>query len=89
MGMRDRIKKTADRVNRELADQELELLTSSILDVERLTPDIKSHEDYEPLMTLINNATANNESTAKLQSQIKELGKGAKDLTFKILDVLS
>lgn len=89
MGMRDRIKKTADKVDKELEVKELELLTKSKLDMNLLTPDITSDENYESLIAIIDRASANNESTAKLESQIKELGKGAKDLTFKILDALS
>jgi hypothetical protein len=89
MGMRDRSKKTAKKVDGELAAQELELLTDTNFDLVSLTPEITSDEDYDKLIATINNASTNNLGAAKLNSQIKELGEGAERLVLKIISALS
>lgn len=85
MGMRERIKKTAATVDRNLAVRELTLLTDTRLDLDKLSPDITSHSLYQPLINVIHEASTLNWNTAKLQERIESLGSEAWELTSKII----
>ncbi|AWX99730.1 hypothetical protein A8139_06760 [Marinomonas primoryensis] len=88
MGMKDRIKKTAKRVDQEFADRELELLAKTKFDQLELSPEITSHAEYESLRAAINKATAENLNTAQLKSRIESFGTETKNLLIKIVDLI-
>ena len=88
MGMRERIKKTAASVDKDLAATELTLLTNTSLDLDKLSPDITSHSLYKPLISVIHEASSLNWNTAKLQERIESLGSEAWELTTKIIEAV-
>lgn len=88
MSMRDRAKKTAQRVNEQLANRELELLMRTELDVAKLGPGIINHPLYQELSAVIADATSNNMSVAQIETQVRAMGNEAWALTNKIIDAI-
>ena len=88
MSMRDRAKKTVQRVNEQLAGRELEMLMRTELDVDKLGPGITNHALYQELSAVIADATRNNMSAAQLETRVRAMGDEAWELTNKIIDAM-
>ncbi|CCN83298.1 Hypothetical protein VIBNISFn27_1110041 [Vibrio nigripulchritudo SFn27] len=74
MSMRNRIKKSVTTANGQLAERELQLLLDSRFELERLSPAIKDHAQYQTLLAVIQAATSQNLSMAELEKNIRQLG---------------
>jgi hypothetical protein len=88
MGMKDRAKETASKVDRKLAHKELALLMETRINIEELSPKITSHQDYDELMNIINNATDANNNVALLEEKIYKLGESGLQLANNILKAI-
>lgn len=83
-GMRGRASQTAARVDARLAEMEGRLITETTLDWESLRPRLSDAADYERLMTIVDEATQQNESIGELVNRLKALGAGGADLLAKV-----
>lgn len=67
-------KKTVDRTNAELADQELEVLRTTTFDFEALRPQVTGQATYDSLIAAVRESTARNEDIAQLKTRLGKLG---------------
>lgn len=67
MGMRNRAKETASKVDQKLATRELQLLVKTTINKAELSPNITSHDSYNDLIHIINEATQDNHNVALLE----------------------
>ena len=74
MSMRTLIKKSVNKANASLADREADLLKNTDFSDSTLSPGICEHHLYSSLIDVIHSATTANANTAKLESNIRELG---------------
>jgi len=88
MGMRDRARVTAARVDKKLAIIELQLLIDTAINTAELSPNITSHESYNDLISIINEATQANHNVALLEEKINALGSEGWKLARKIIEVI-
>ncbi|RTZ18258.1 hypothetical protein EJ063_05580 [Vibrio aquaticus] len=88
MSMRNRIKKSVATANRQLAERELQLLLDTRFDLEALSPAIKGHAQYQALMDVIQAASERNLSVAEFESNVRQLGEEAWDLTQDIINAV-
>lgn len=86
--MRDRIKKSVNRTNQKFTLQEAELLLKTELNLTELSPNIRSHKLYSPLIDIIEKSTSNNWKVAKLESAINDLGEEVLQLVNNIISTL-
>ncbi|CDU09916.1 Hypothetical protein VCR3J2_410133 [Vibrio coralliirubri] len=89
MSMRNRIKKSVAAANSKNAAREMQLLLDSRFDAESLSPAIKDHEKYRALMDVIQTASERNLSVAELESNVRQLGEEAWELTQDIIKAVS
>ncbi|HGS5634728.1 TPA: hypothetical protein ACMDXF_000931 [Vibrio parahaemolyticus] len=85
MSMRNRIKKSVETANNQLAERELQLLLDTRFDLEALSPAIKGHAQYQALMNVIQAASERNLSVAEFESNVRQLGEEAWELTQDII----
>jgi hypothetical protein len=83
--MRKRIKKSVATANHQLAEREFQLLLDTRLDLEVLSPAIKGHAHYQALMDVIQVASDRNLDVAEFESNVRQLGEGAWELTQDII----
>ena len=88
MSMRTLIKKSVNKANASLADREADLLKNTDFTESLLSPNIREHHLYSSLIDVIRSATAANMNAAKLESNIRELGDEAWQLTQRILNAV-
>ncbi|RZP96106.1 hypothetical protein D8T65_23510 [Vibrio vulnificus] len=88
MSMRNRIKKSVATANRQLAEREFQLLLDTRLDLEALSPAIKGHAQYQALMDVIQAASERNLSVAEFESNVRQLGDEAWELTQDIINAV-
>lgn len=88
MSMRNRIKKSVATANRQLAERELQLLLDTRFNLETLSPAIKCHAQYQALMDVIQAASERNFSVAEFESNVRQLGEGAWELTQDIIEAV-
>ena len=81
-------KKTFDRTNLELADEELRVLQNTKIDWESLRPKISNMELYDKLIDEIKLSTKRNENLSQFRYRIQELGKEGVDLSRKIIKMI-
>ncbi|MCG7490499.1 hypothetical protein MHN79_13465 [Vibrio sp. Of14-4] len=85
MSMRNRIKKSVATANSQLAKRELQLLLDTRFNLETLSPAIKGHAQYQALMDVILAASERNLSVAEFESNVRQLGEEAWELTQDII----
>ncbi|EIA1497122.1 hypothetical protein K6778_004529 [Vibrio parahaemolyticus] len=85
MSMRNRIKKSVATANSQLAERELQLLLDTRFELEALSPAIKGHAQYQALMDVIQAASERNLSVAEFESNVRQLGEEAWELTQDII----
>ncbi len=88
MSMRNRIKKSVATANSQLAERELQLLLDTRFNLETLSPAIKGHAQYQALMDVIQAASERNLSVAEFESNVRQLGEEAWELTQDIINAV-
>lgn len=88
MSMRNRIKRSVANANSQLAERELQLLLDTRLDLEALSPAIKGHAQYQALLDVIQAASERNFSMAEFESNVRQLGEEAWELTQDIIEAV-
>lgn len=79
---------TRERTDRELADEEAEVLLRSQVAIERLRPEVTDEATYEHLLVAVREATSHNESAAQFKARIERLGETGLAVAREILDKL-
>ena len=81
-------KRTFDRTDAELADQELQLLMDTDIDWDSLRPEVSDQEAYDELIAAVKEATAQNENIAQLKERLTSLGEGGVALIKKVVRLI-
>lgn len=82
-------KKTFERTDAELSDEEAQVLLSTSVNWEDLRPKVADQEVYDKLIKVVNKATKNNESLAQLKNRLESLGKEGLKVAKKVADLIS
>ena len=82
----DQVFKETDK---ELTDEEAELLLRTSIDWDALRPKVTDSAVYDQLIAVVNEATQRNESIAQLNDRLKQLGKEGVGLAKKVIGLLS
>ncbi len=83
-GMRNRARRTRERVDARLADIENDLLAATTLDWDSIRPDLADQAEYDRLMEIVEKSTQRNENIGQFVSRLKELGEGGVALLEKV-----
>ncbi len=83
-GMRNRARRSRERIDAQLAEIESDLLADTTLDWEAIRPRLADQAEYDRLMAVVNESTQRNESIGQLVSRLKTLGAGGADLLAKV-----
>ena len=87
-GMRGRASSTADKVNRELAEEEARMIQQSGANLDALKPRISDKEAFERLVAATEESTRRNESVAEFQNRVKALGEGVVKVAKQIYQLI-
>lgn len=82
-------KKTFDKTDIELTDEEMNVLLNTTINWDDLRPKISDQELYDKLIEAVEHTTANNENLAQLKNRLQTLGKEGWSLAKKIIDLVS
>jgi hypothetical protein len=77
------------KTEQELADEEVELLLETSIDWEALRPKVTNAALYDQLISVVNEATQQNENIAQLRDRLKQLGKEGLALAKKVVKMLA
>jgi len=88
MGMKKRARRSADRINKLLAEREAELLSETAIDWAAMKPKLSSEEDRQTLMSAVAEATAHNETVGAVLSRLEQLGSEGMTLAKKVRDLI-
>ena len=78
-GMRDRARRTRQKIDQRFAEIENQLLADTTLDWEKLRPQLNSSVEYDRLIAIVEECTKKNESIGQLANRLRSLGtEGAK-----------
>jgi hypothetical protein len=80
--------KTLKRTDRELADEELQVLLVTDIDWEKLRPQIKDKTAYDNLIGAVEEANRKNKDIALLKTRLQALGKESWTLAKKVIETL-
>ena len=83
-GMRNRARRTRERVDARLADIENDLIAATTLDWDSIRPDLVDQAEYDRLMEIVEKSTQRNENIGQFVSRLKELGEGGVALLEKV-----
>lgn len=83
-GMRNRARRTRERVDARLADIENDLIAATTLDWDSIRPDLADQAEYDRLMEIVEKSTQRNENIGQFVSRLKELGEGGVALLEKV-----
>jgi len=81
-------KKTVEKTNLELSDEEANVLLTTTVDLKSLQPQVGESEIYDQLIEQVQQATSNNENLAQLKSRIETLGSEGWKLAKKIIELI-
>jgi hypothetical protein len=87
-GMGNISKKTKDRVDEMLKDDELKLLRDTEVDLESLRPQVSDDESFNKLIEAVQAATGQNENIAQLRERIESLGEGVVKVGKEVFDII-
>ena len=87
-GMGRLSKKTKDKVDEALKEDEISLLKNTEVDLESLRPKVSDGESFDKLIEAVNTATKQNESIAQLKKRIMNLGEGVVNVAKEVLKEL-
>lgn len=87
-GMGKLSKKTRERVDDELKEQELSLLQNTSPDMEALRPQVSDAESFDKLIEAVKASTQKNESIAELRQRILDLGKGVTTVAKEVAAII-
>ncbi len=88
-GMRGRAGETRNQVDKELAEEEAEVIRQSSANLEELRPKMSDKEAFDKLVAVVKVSTANNESVAALKKRIESLGETVVKVAKKAYDLLN
>ena len=87
-----RMRKLGDEVveetNRELADEEVEILLRTSIDWEGLRPQVTNAEVYDQLIAAVQESTRKNESIAQLRGRLQKLGQEGLKLVKRVIGLI-
>jgi hypothetical protein len=75
-GMDDIADDVVDQVDKELADEEANLLRQTTVDLEQLRPQISDPDAFDKLVEAVQKSTQKNEDLAQLKARLEKLGEG-------------
>lgn len=78
-------RKTRQRTDAELRDQELQLLQQTGIDWEALRPVVTGQDTYDRLAAAVAESTARNEDLAQLKARLQALGEGVWELARRVI----
>ena len=87
--MAEKGKKTIDKTDIELTDEEMKVLLNTTINWDDLRPKISDQELYDKLIEAVKHTTASNENLAQLKNRLQTLGKEGWSLAKKIIDLVS
>ena len=87
-GMRARGGKSFDRTNRELGEEEAQMLLNSTIDWEALRSHFTDSDIYDSLVGAVKEATQNNNDLGLLQQRIMDLGEEGLSLVQKVVGLV-
>lgn len=87
-GMGRLSKKTREKVDKELKEQEVMLLNDTKVDLGSLRPQVSDPEFLDKLIEAVNASTQHNESVAELRQRITALGSGVVKVAKEVGDIL-
>jgi len=84
-GMGRLSKKTKEKVDEALKDEELSVLKSTTVNLESLRPRISDQESFDKLIAAVKISTQQNENIALLSNRISALGKGVIKVASEVI----
>jgi hypothetical protein len=88
-GMGGLSRKTKDRVDSELREDEIALLLRTQVDLESLRPHVSDEESFNKLVAVVTGVTGRNASLAELKERILALGEGTANVAKEIAGLVA
>lgn len=87
-GMGKLSKKTKEKVDAELKEEEITLLSGTTVDLESLRPQVSDGASLDKLIEAVNISTQQNESEAQLKQRISDLGEGVVKVAKEVANII-
>ena len=87
-GMGRLSRKTRDKVDAELKEEETAVLARTQVDLESLRPRVSDQESFDKLVAAVKVSTTSNENFAELKQRIVDLGEGAVKVAKEVAGIL-
>lgn len=87
-GMGKLSKKTKEKVDEILKEDELSLLLDTQIDLDSLRPQVSDQESFNKLIEAVQTATNQNESIAQLRERVVGLGEGVVKIGKEVFDII-
>ena len=82
-------KKTFEKTDAELSDNEANILLTTSINWEDLRPQVSDKEAFDKLITAVQESTQNNENLAQIKTRLTTLGKEGIAVAKKVVDIIA